>query len=67
MTFVNLYVDPSVMSYGLQIAVGAAVTIGAIASVVFRKMKKKVKTTLNIEDKKEQEEDIVFLADEDKE
>lgn len=63
LNFYKLYIDPSVMSYGLQIAVGVAVTLGAIGGVVFRKMKKGVKKTLNIEEKKEIEDDIVDLSE----
>ncbi len=66
MQIVNAYIDPSVMSYGLQIAVGIVVTLGAIGGVFFRKFKKKMQKTLNIEDKKEVEEDIVDLSKEDK-
>lgn len=61
--FNTLYIDPSVMSYTIQIIAGAAITIGAVVGVVFRRTKKKVQKTLNIEEKKEQEEDIVDLSD----
>ena len=62
MSFFKLYIDPSVMSYTIQIVAGAVITIGAIAGIVFRKMKKNVKKTLNIDENKnkEVEEDIVF-------
>lgn len=63
---IKLYIDPSVMTYALQFIVGAAITVGAIVAVVFRKMKKKVKNTLNIEEKKEIEEDIVDLSENNK-
>lgn len=59
----NMYIDPSVMSYGLQIVIGVIVTCGAIAGVVIRKVKKGVKKTLNIEETKEVEEDIVDLSE----
>lgn len=59
---ITLYIDPSVMTYALQIVVGAVITVGAVVGIVFRKMKKKVKNTLNIEEKKEVEEDIVDLS-----
>lgn len=61
--FNTLYIDPSVMSYTIQIVAGAAITIGAVVGIVFRKAKKKVKKTLNIEEKKEVEEDIIDLSD----
>ncbi|MGN0457619.1 MAG: hypothetical protein ACI4IL_01440 [Eubacterium sp.] len=60
---VTLYIDPSVMTYALQIVVGAVITVGAILGVVFRKAKKKVKKTLNIEEKKEVEEDIIDYSE----
>ena len=60
-----LYIDPSVMSYGLQIVIGVLITCGAIAGIVIRKVKKGVKKTLNIEEKKEVEEDIVDFSDSD--
>lgn len=60
---INLYIDPSVMSYTLQFVVAGVVTVGAVAGIVVRKAKKKIKKTLNIEEKKEIEEDIVDLSD----
>lgn len=60
---IKLYIDPSVMTYALQFIVGAVITVGAVGAVVFRKMKKRVKKTLNLEEKKEVEEDIVDLSD----
>lgn len=62
---INLYIDPSVMTYALQFTVGAVITVGAVALVVVRKLKKKVKNTLNIEEKKEVEEDIIDLSQND--
>lgn len=59
---ITLYIDPSVMTYALQIIVGAVITVGAVVGIIFRKMKKKVKKTLNIEEKKEVEDDIVSYS-----
>lgn len=66
MKFITLYIDPSVMSYTVQIIAGAAITVGAIVTVVFRKMKKNVKKTLNIDENKnkEVEEEIKFTNEE---
>ena len=61
-----LYIDPSVMSYTIQIIAGAVITLGAVFAVVFRKFKKKAKNALKIEEKKEMEDDIVEF-DENKE
>ncbi len=58
-----LYIDPSVMSYTIQIIAGAVITLGAVFAVVFRRIKKKAKQTLNIEDKKEIEDDIVEIEE----
>lgn len=66
MTFYRLYIDPSVMSYTVQIIAGVVITVGAIVGVVFRKMKKNVKKKLNIDENKnkEVEEEIRFTDDE---
>lgn len=55
-----LYIDPSVATYAIQAIVGIAVAGGAIVSVVWRKAKKKVSKTFNIDEnsKKEIEEEI---------
>lgn len=45
----NLYIDPSVMSYTFQFVVAGVITVGAIAGIIVRKAKKKMKKTLNIE------------------
>ena len=60
--FTTMYIDPSVMSYTIQIVAGAVITIGAVAGIVFRKIKKKAQEKLNIEERKEVEEDIVDLS-----
>lgn len=66
MEMFNLYIDPSVMSYTLQFVVAGVVTVGAIAGIIVRKAKKKIKKTLNIEEKKEIEEDIVDFSEQNK-
>lgn len=63
MEMIKLYIDPSVMSYTLQFVVAGVVTVGAVVGIVVRKAKKKVKKALNIEEKKEVEDDIVDLSD----
>lgn len=63
---IKLYIDPSVMSYTLQFVVAGVVTIGAIAGIIVRKAKKKIKKTLNIEEKKEVEDDIIDLSEQNK-
>ena len=66
MEAIKLYIDPSVMSYTLQFVVAGVVTVGAIAGIIVRKAKKKIKKTLNIEEKKEVEDDIIDLSEQTK-
>lgn len=66
MEAIKLYIDPSVMSYTLQFVVAGVVTVGAIAGIIVRKVKKKIKKTLNIEEKKEVEDDIIDLSEQNK-
>ena len=54
------------MSYTLQFVVAGVVTVGAIAGIIVRKAKKKIKKTLNIEEKKEVEDDIIDLSEQNK-
>lgn len=55
-----LYIDPSVATYAIQAIVGIVVAGGAVISVIWRKAKKKVSKTLNIDEnsKKEVEDEI---------
>ena len=57
------YIDPSVMTYSIQAIAGIAVAIGAVATVFWRRAKKKVSDKLGLDDvsKKEVEEDIVLI------
>lgn len=66
MEAIKLYIDPSVMSYTLQFVVAGVVTVGAITGIIVRKAKKKIKKTLNIEEKKEVEDDIIDLSEQNK-
>lgn len=61
-----LYIDPSVATYAIQAVVGIVVAGGAVISVVWRKAKKKVSKTLNIDEnsKKEVEEEIQEIESE---
>ena len=65
---VGAYLDPSVMTYAIQVAAGVVVAIGAVVGIYWRKTKKKVQDKLGIDEnaKKEIEEDIVEFSDEDK-
>lgn len=60
------YIDPSVVSYGVQAIVGIAIAAGAVFFVWWRKVKSKVSKTLGIDENagKEVEEDIVIAPEE---
>lgn len=60
------YVDPSVMTYTIQVVAGVVVAVGAVAGVLWRRMKKKVQDKLGIDEnaKKEVEDDVVEIKDE---
>ncbi len=63
---VSAYIDPSVMTYTVQVVAGVAVVIGTVAGVLWRRAKKKVQDKLGIDEnaKKEVEEDITFDEEE---
>ncbi|NLU25167.1 MAG: hypothetical protein GXW99_10765 [Clostridiales bacterium] len=65
----NAYIDPSVTTYAIQAIAGVVIAVGAVAGIVWTKMKKKAKEKLNIdlEGKKEVEEDVVEYTEEVKE
>lgn len=61
-----LYVDPSVVTYGIQALAGVAIAIGAVAAILWRKAKKKVAAALKIEENSKKEEDAeITLVEED--
>ena len=63
---ISLYVDPSVVTYGIQAIAGIVIAVGAVAAVLWRKAKKKVAETLKIEEMSKKEEDAdIELVDED--
>ena len=63
---VSAYIDPSVMTYGISVIAGAAVVVGTVVGVLWRKAKKKVVETLKIEEKSKKEEDAeITLTDDD--
>lgn len=57
------YLDPSVMTYTIQIVAGIVVAVGAVVGIYWRKAKKKVSDKLGIDEnaKKEVEDDIVEI------
>ena len=65
-TPVSAYIDPSVMTYGIQVVAGVAVVVGTVVGVIWRKAKKKVQDKLGIDEnaKKDIEDEVVFDDDE---
>ena len=61
------YIDPSVMTYAIQVVAGVLVAIGAVVGVRWRRAKKKLQEKLGIDEnaKKEVEDDVVEFLDED--
>jgi predicted membrane-bound mannosyltransferase len=59
----HAYIDPSVMTFAVQVIAGVAVAVGAVAGVLWRRAKKKVQDKLGIDENagKEVEEDVVEL------
>lgn len=66
--YVHAYLDPSVMTYTVQIIAGVVVAVSAVVGILWRRAKKKVQNKLGIDEnaKKEVEEDIVEYTDEEK-
>ena len=62
------YIDPSVMTYAIQVVAGVVVAAGAVIGIYWRRAKKKVQDKLGIDEstKKEVEDDIVELTEEKK-
>ena len=60
------YIDPSVMTYTIQVIAGVVVAVGAVIGIVWTRIKKKAKEKLNIDldGKKEAEGDVVEYDDE---
>ncbi|MBQ6825877.1 MAG: hypothetical protein IJP34_04375 [Clostridia bacterium] len=58
----SAYIDPSVMTYTIQVIAGVAVAVGAVAGIMIRRVRKKVKNKLGIDEnaKKDVEDDIDF-------
>lgn len=60
------YIDPSVMTYAIQAGAGIVIAIGTVATLAWRKAKKKVSEKLNIDEFSTKEvEEEVKIVDED--
>lgn len=59
----SAYLDPSVMTYTIQVVAGVVVAVGAVIGVYWRKAKKKVQDKMGIDEnaKKEVEEDVIEI------
>lgn len=59
------YLDPSVMTYTIQVVAGIVVAVGAVIGVYWRKAKKKVQDTLGIDEnaKKEVEGEVIEILE----
>jgi len=62
------YIDPSAMTYLIQIVAGVAIAIGAAITIFYRKAKKKVSKKLGIDENrnKEVESDEIVVKTEEK-
>ncbi len=66
----NLYIDPSVMTYVIQAIAGVVIAGGAVAAFLFHKAKKKVSEKLNIDEnrnKQVESDEIVVYSEVEKE
>ncbi len=63
------YIDPSVMTYSIQIIAGVVVAVGAVIGIYWRKAKKKVQDKLGIDENthKEVEDEVIEIVAENKE
>ncbi len=64
----HAYLDPSVMTYTIQVVAGIVVAVGAVVGIYWRKAKKKVQDKLGIDEnaKKEVEADVVEINTDEK-
>lgn len=59
------YLDPSVMTYTIQVVAGIAVAVGAVVGIYWRRAKRMIQEKLGIDEnaRKEVEEDVVVFYD----
>lgn len=62
---VQAYIDPSIITYAVQIGAGVMVAVGAIVGVKWRRMKRKVSDKLGLDENagKEVEADVVEIGE----
>ena len=68
MTSASAYLDPSVMTYTIQVVAGVVIAVGAVAGIMWRRAKRKIQSKMGIDEnaKKEVEADVVEFTDTDK-
>lgn len=61
----SAYLDPSVMTYTIQVVAGVLVAVGAMAGIAWRRAKKRIQDKLGIDEiaKKEVEDDVIEFTD----
>lgn len=61
----NAYIDPSVMTYMIQVVAGIAVAVGAVAGIYIRRIKRELSQKFGIDENKnkEVESDDIFVDD----
>lgn len=52
---INAYIDPSIMTYSIQVVAGIVVAIGAVVGIYVRRAKKKVSDKLGIDENRNKE------------
>ena len=55
------YIDPSVMTYMIQVIAGIVIAVGAAVGFYFRRAKKKAQDVLGIKENKEHESDEIIV------
>ena len=46
----NAYIDPSVMTYVIQVVAGVVIAVGAVAGIYWRKARKKIDDKLGLDE-----------------
>ncbi len=64
----SAYIDPSITTYLIQAIAGIVIAVGAAVGIYFRRAKKKINETLNIDENrnKEVESDEIIVKEETK-
>ena len=63
----SAYIDPSVMSYAIQAIAGVVIAVGAVAGIYWRRARKKINKSLNIDENRNKEvesDDIIVKTEE---